>query len=53
MSQKAKIKNMFIRVLGNAESGVFFTPTFDFVHIYFPAGDSNLRQIFLMMSQTP
>ena len=36
------------RVLGNAESGVIFTPTLGFVHVHLPAGDSNLRHFFLL-----
>ena len=37
------------RVLGNIESGVFFKPTFGFVCVVFPAGDSNLCHFFLLM----
>ena len=28
-----------------------FTPTFVFVHIHFPAGDSNICQIFFLQSR--
>ena len=38
------------RVLGNAESGVFLRQLL-VLYAYFPAGDSNLRQFFFLLTR--